>query len=128
MADRITNDLQKIERAMNKLRNKLKRADLDYTVQFSIDSTNPTKVVYAAQMTALAQGLRPATFISHVGVDNLIEQIKGFTKELNWEKLEIAYHQGQIHAATNTIKSHEEAIEEIKNPKEKTEEEVKEES
>lgn len=116
MADKTTNDLQKVERAMNKLKRKVKRADLDYNVQFSINSVNPTEVVYAAQMTPLAEGLRPATFISHVSAEDLIAQVKAFTESLDWEKLEIAYHNGQIVSAEKTIQGHKEAIEELENP------------
>lgn len=124
MADKITNDLQKVERAMNKLKRKVKRADLDYNVQFSVNSVKPAHVVYTAQMTALAVGLRPATFISHVSVEDLIAQIKGFTDNLDWKKMEVAYHNGQISAAEKTIEGHKEAIEEVEKADEVPEEEL----
>lgn len=118
MAKQTLTELQKVEKAMNKLRNKLKRADLDYTVQVSITSIAPTEIVYAAQMTALANGLRPATFISHESIDDLVSQIKGFTETLDQVVLEKAYHEGQIIAARNTILGHEDAIKELENPTE----------
>ena len=119
-ADKTTNDLRRVERAMNKLKRKVKRADLDYNVQFSVNSTKPTVTAYSAQMTPLAVNLRPATFISYKSVDDLVAQIEGFTKDLNWDKMEEAYHIGQINAAEHTIEGHKEALEELKN-KDKTE-------
>ncbi len=124
MADKTTNDLIKVERAMNKLKRKVKRSDLDYNVQFSVNSVQPSHVVYTAQMTALAMGLRPATFISHTSVDDLVAQIKGFTDSLDWKKMEIAYHKGQISAAEKTIEGHQEAIDEAEKVEEVPEEEL----
>jgi hypothetical protein len=109
------NDLRRVERAMNKLKRKVKRSDLDYNVQFSVNAMKPSAVIYSAQMTPLAVNLRPATFISHVSVDDLVAQIEGFTNNLDWDKMEEAYHKGQINSAEHTIEGHKEALEELKN-------------
>ena len=114
-ADKTTNDLRRVERAMNKLKRKVKRSDLDYNVQFSVNSVKPSATAYSAQMTPLAVNLRPATFISYVSVDDLVAQIEAFTEHLDWDKMEEAYHNGQITAAKKTIEGHEEALEELKN-------------
>jgi hypothetical protein len=116
-------DLRKIERAIGKLRNNLKRADLDFTVQVSIASTDPGVVRYAAQMTAPAIGLAPVTFIADTA-DQLVEKIKVATKNINYDAVEIAYHEAQIQSCERTIVGHKERIEEIKN---RPEEEVTEE-
>lgn len=108
-------ELKKIEKATVRLRNKIKRADLDYTVQISIASTDPTVLRYAAQLTSPAKGLAPITFIS-LSVDDLVKKIKEATKHLNYDEVEIAYHKEQIEACKRTITGHEEAIEAIKNP------------
>lgn len=124
--DKTTNDLRRVERAMNKLKRKIKRADLDYNVQFSVNAMKPSAIIYSAQMTPLAVNLRPATFISHVSVDDLVAQIEGFTENLDWDKMEIAYHTGQINSAEHTIEGHKEAIAELENKDnaEKTDEDL----
>lgn len=40
------------------------------------------------------------------------------TKNIDYEKVEIAYHEAQIKACKRTIQGHEERIDEIKNPPE----------
>lgn len=120
-------DLRKIERAISKLRNNLKRADLDFTVQVSIASTDPGAVRYAAQMTAPAIGLAPITFIADTA-DELVEQIKFSTKKIDYAAVEVAFHEAQIQSCERTIVGHRERIEEIKNPPKDEESEVKGES
>jgi len=110
-------ELQKAEKAMVKLRNKVKRADLDYTVQVSINSTEPTVVHYAAQMTAPANGLAPITFVCNT-LDELVAKIKEAQDELNYDNIEKAYHQAQIEACHRTIQGHEDRIKELDNPQE----------
>lgn len=113
-------DLQKMERAIVRLRNKQNRSDLDYTVQISISSVDPGIVRFAAQLTAPAQGLQPVTFIGDSAVE-ITEQIKEYTKTFDDKKIEKAYHAAQIKACNRTIKFHEERIDAIDNP---TEEDV----
>ena len=109
-------DLQKIEKAVVKLQNKLKRADINYTVQVSIASVDPTKVTYAAQLTPPADSLAPITFIDHESADSLVAQIKASTKHIDLEKVEVAYHKAQIEACERTKLAHEERIKAIENP------------
>lgn len=112
MAALTTTELKKIEKALLKLRNKIKRADLDYTVQISINSTDPGTVTYAAQLTSPARGLAPVTFIKS-SAEELIADIKAATKELNYDEIEKAYHEAQIEACKRTIEGHEERIKAI---------------
>lgn len=109
-------DLQKIEKAIVKLRKKVGRFDINYTVQAAISSVDPTVVVYAAQLTAPADGLAPITFIGDKGLDDLLEQIKLTTKNVDYEAVEIAYHEAQIKACDRTKLGHEERIKAIQNP------------
>lgn len=117
MANQTKEDLQKIEKAMVKLRNKAKRSDLDYTVQISISSADPQVVRYAAQMTPPAEGLAPVTFIEH-DTESLVNKIKLATKGINYEEIEKAYHSAQIDAAKRTIAHHEDRVYRIENPEE----------
>lgn len=115
-------DLQKIEKAVVKLRNKLKRPDINYTVQISVNSVDPSKVSWAAQLTPPADSLAPITFIDYTSADSLVEQVKATTKNIDLDKVEIAYHKAQIEACDRTKKAHEERIEAIENPEPEAEE------
>lgn len=109
------------EKALVKLRNKLKRVDLNYTVQVSVNSTQPTKISYAAQMSPPAEGLAPVTFIADTG-DELIEKIKEATKHIDYGEVEKAYHQAQIQACERTIEVHKQRLTDIDAEQNPTEE------
>ena len=111
--------LRNIERAMVRLRNKVGRSDLDYTIQASISSTDETTVTYAAQLTAPANGLAPVTFIEK-SPEELVKKIREATKHIDYDKIEVAYHRSQIEACFRTIRGHEERISELE-PKPKDE-------
>lgn len=111
-------DIRKAEKAVVKLRSKLKRVDLNYTVQVSVNSTDPTKMAYAAQMTSPAEGLAPITFISYESIDDLVEKIKLATKGIDYKEVEKAYHAAQIEACHRTIAFHNERLETIDAPEE----------
>lgn len=108
-------ELQKVEAALVKLRRKMGRADINYTVQVSIASTDPRVVRYAAQMTAPADGLAPVTFIGD-SADELVAKIKIAAKNIDYDAIEVAYHEAQIQSCERTIVGHKERIETIKNP------------
>jgi hypothetical protein len=104
-----------VERAIVRLRNKVGRSDLDYTVQVSISSTDPTVLSYAAQMTAPANGLAPVTFIEKTP-EELIKKIREATKHINYDEIEKAYHKAQIEACHRTIQGHQDRITELDPP------------
>jgi hypothetical protein len=113
MADKTTvQELQKIEKAFVKLRNKLKRADLDYIVQVSINSTDPKTVIYAVQMTAPANGLSPIRILAK-SAEELLTKIKAATEHIDEKAVEIAYHKAQMEACDRTKLGHQERIDEI---------------
>lgn len=109
----VPTELKKAYREFAKLRNNLKRADLDFTVQFSLSSTEPTTVYYAAQMTAPADGLAPIRIVT-TDYEKLVEAIKVAAKDIDQTALEIAYHQEQMAACDRTKIGHEERIAELK--------------
>lgn len=115
MSDKTTKDLRDIEKAVVRLRNKMKRVDMNYTVQVSINSTDPQTVIYASQITSPATGLAPVTFIAKTA-EELVKKIKGATKHIDLKQIEIAYHQAQIKSAKRTIEGHEDRIEELSDP------------
>ncbi len=114
MTTQTEKDLRKLEKGLLKLRNNLKRADLDFTVQASINSTNPHVVIYAASMTAPAAGLAPLTFIAS-STEALYEKIKAAQKHIDYDAVELAYHEAQIQSCNKTIEGHQDRIDELKN-------------
>lgn len=105
-------ELRKIERHFVKLRNNMRRADIDYTVQVSINSTDPTVVVYAAQLTAPANGLAPVRMLAK-SADELIKKIDVARENIDEKAIEVAYHEAQIQACERTKLGHQERIAEI---------------
>lgn len=112
MANQDHDNLRKIEKLVVKLRNKMKRADLDYLVQISIDSTQPAHINYAASITSPAKGLAPVAWVKD-SAEELIEAVKLATKGIDYDAIEKAYHEAQIEACKRTILGHEERIKEM---------------
>lgn len=108
--DIFAKELEKVEKVAHKLRNKMKRADIDFTVQVSRNTADPGTTRWALSMTAPANGLSPIVFIAYTAED-LIKQIKASTKTIDYKAVEIAYHNAQIEACNRTIQGHKERIE-----------------
>lgn len=112
MSKTLESDLRKIDKEAQKLKRSLKRADLDYTVQISMNSAQPNEIHYALSMTAPAQGLAPIMFINKSSED-LITMIKAAQKNFDADAVERAYHEAQIKACENTILGHKERLEDM---------------
>lgn len=115
MAETTTTHLRKAEKLMLKFKKQLKRADLDYTVQASISSVDPSNIRFAAQIAPPAAGLEPVTFIAATG-DELIEKIQNAIKNIDYTEVEKAFHAAQIEACQRTINFHNERIAELSLP------------
>lgn len=113
MADNIKQTILKAEKLAIKLKKKLKRNDLDFSIQVSLSSADPGKIYYALQLTPVADGVAPMTFIKS-DPDKLIEAIEAQLEKVDTAAVEIAYHEGQINHAKRTITFHQERIDEIK--------------
>lgn len=112
MADNIKQTMQKAEKLAMKIKKKARRADIDYSVQVSMSSTDPGVIYYALQLTPLADGLAPMTFIKKTPED-LITAIEAQIDNLDEAYIEKAYHEAQITHAERTIKFHQERIVQI---------------
>jgi hypothetical protein len=104
--------LREIDKQAKKLKNALKRSDLDYTVQISMNSAQPGEINYALSMTAPAAGLAPIMYITH-NYEDLLALIKTSQKKFDPIGVERAYHEAQIDACEKTIQGHKERLEDM---------------
>ncbi len=102
--------LKSARNLVNKVIKNLKRSDLDWTVQVSINSTRPDIVNYCCQIEAPANGLEPVTWVCN-SWDELLNSLEMATKELNQEAVEKAWHESEIARAEALIRYHKESLE-----------------
>ncbi len=110
-------NLQELEKLVRRvIRKSLKNNTLDYTVQFTISNLEPGKVKYAAMITSPANGVQPITFIFD-SYKTLEASLREAEKELNPQKVEVAFHENRINSYKNKITQHEERVKVLKDPK-----------
>lgn len=102
-----------------KFKKQAKIRDLKYTAQIS-ESQDDDKPVYAVQFTNVGDQLAPVTFIDKTP-DGVISKIQKFLETMDYDAVEVKYHEAQAYHAQETAKRHIMLIEEIKNRKEKEE-------
>ena len=90
---------------------KAKIKDLKYTAQIS-ETQDDDKPVYAVQFTNVADNLAPVTFIDKTP-DAVLGKIENFLKDINYDAVEIKYHEAQAYHAQETAKRHLKIIESI---------------
>ena len=105
------------KRLFKKFKKKAKIKDLKYTAQIS-ESQDDDKPVYAIQFTNVADNLAPVTFIDETP-DAVISKVEKFLEKINYDYVEIKYHESQAYHAQETAKRHLKIIEDIKNRIEK---------
>lgn len=103
-------ELKSARTLVNKIVKRLKRNDLDWTVQISINSTRPDRVNYCAQIEAPANGLQPITWVKE-SWSELEQALKLAEKGLDQDAVEKAWHESEIKRAEALINYHKEAIE-----------------
>lgn len=106
-----------------KFKKQCKIKDLKYTAQIS-ESQDDEKPVYALQFTNVGDNLAPVTFIDKTP-DGVIAKVQDFLKDLNYDAVEIKYHEAQAYHAQETAKRHLKLIEDIQNRIKKDKEEKK---
>lgn len=99
---------------VNKIVKNLKRNDLDWTVQVSINSTRPERVNYCCQIEAPANGLEPITWVCET-YEELEKSLKQAVKGLDREAVDKAWHESEIARAEALIKYHKEELEKTEN-------------
>lgn len=106
-------ELKSLRNQVNKIIKNLNRNDLDWTVQFSINSTRPDRVNYCAQIESPANGLQPVTWVCK-SLDELKAGLKTAEKSLDQDAVDKAWHESEIERAEALIKFHKEALEDGK--------------
>lgn len=104
--------MKKARNLVNKIVKKLGRADLEYTIQASISSIHPDKVVYCAQIEAPANGLAPLTWICD-SKEELIKKLTLSEKGLDQKAIEKAYIEAEIKRAKEKQEFFEEKLLEL---------------
>lgn len=102
-------ELKSARNLVNKILQSIKRNDLDWTVQISINSTRPDRVNYCCQIESPASGLEPVTWVCE-SWEELKKQLEIAVKCLNPEAVEKAWHQSEIARAEALIKYHKEIL------------------
>ena len=90
---------------------KAKIKDLKYTAQIS-ETQDDEKPVYALQFTNVADNLAPVTFIDKKP-DGVINKAQTFLENMDYDAVEIKYHEAQAYHAQETAKRHLKMIETI---------------
>lgn len=108
--------LLKLEKLAKKLiRKSLKNNTLDYTVQLTVSSLEPSKIKYAAQISSPEKGVQPITFVFD-NYKTLEASLEEAIKELNPIKVEEAFHENRINTYKNKIQQHEARLVIIRDP------------
>lgn len=101
--------LKKARNLVNKIVKNLGRADLDYTVQVSVNSFQPDKVNYCCQIEAPANGLQPITWIKE-SWEELEEALKIAAKGLDQKAVEKAYLESEIKRAEEKLSFYKDSL------------------
>lgn len=105
-------ELKTARNLVNKIVKNFGRNDLDWTVQASVSSVHPDKVVYCAQIEAPANGLQPLTWIKDSWKE-LEDSLKLAEKGLDQEAVDKAYYESEIQRAKQKQEFFEEKLKEL---------------
>lgn len=114
MEDKVKKSLLEAEKLVQKIKKKVKRNDLDYTIQYVMDSTNPSVLKYALRITPINEALGPITIVADTGKELLEKLQYRLDNGLEENELQIAYHESMVKNLENTIKFHKERAEALK--------------
>lgn len=106
-----------------KFKKQAKIKDLKYVAQIS-ESQDDERPMYAVQFTNVGDNLAPVTFIDKTP-DAVIVKIQNFLNDMDYDAVEIKYHEAQAYHAQETAKRHLKLIEEIQERIKKEKEEKK---
>lgn len=119
--DKTTKSLLEAEKLVQKIKNKVKRHDLDYTIQAVIDSTTPNTIRFAVRVTPLNEAVGPIIFVANSGPELLEKLQYRLDNGLDEDELMINYHESMVKNVEKTLKYHQDKIEELNNKEEEEE-------
>jgi len=122
MEDKTKKSLLEAEKLVMKIKKKVKRNDLDYTIQAVLDSTMPGQVNFAVRITPINEASAPMIFVARTGKE-LVEKMN-YRLENGLDEVEIQkdYHKFSIANIQKTIEYHEEQLEKLKKLQEEEQE------
>lgn len=104
-------NFSKARKLVNTIIKNIGRADIDWTIQVSMNSVRPEKMAYCCQIEAPANGLQPLTWVCG-SWEELLEKLELSSKGLDADSVNRAYHESEIQRCKSLIKYHEEALKE----------------
>lgn len=118
MEDKVVTGLLKAEKLVQKIKKKVKRNDLDYTIQAVVESINIGEVKYAVRITPINESVGPMVFVAD-SVKELNEKLQyRLDNGLDADDIEINYHESMLKNLSNTFDFHKMRIEQINKLKE----------
>lgn len=117
-------ELLALEKQIKKvIRKSLKDNTLDYTVQITVSSLEPSKIKYAAQISSPASGVQPITFIFD-NFKDLKASLEEAEKEIDTKKIEVTFHKSRINTYKTKIEQHEKRVEKIESGEDDEDDEI----
>ncbi|MCM1323275.1 MAG: hypothetical protein NC218_03745 [Acetobacter sp.] len=114
MADvnQVKQEIKEIEALITKILKKIKKPNLEWRIQFAMDSGHPNMIQYSAYIESPEARVGAFTWIQE-SYENLVKSMTKFLEDVDEQAVEVAYHKGQIQACEKTIKHHENMIKAI---------------
>lgn len=107
----VKKQMTELQKQVRKILKNLKRPDLDYNIQISLDALHPDGPMYSVWIQPPAERINRLSWIGKT-FDDLMQQLKDFEHTDEFD-VEIAYHGASIEACKQTIAHHESEIENL---------------
>lgn len=115
-------ELRKSRKQIVDLLKKIKRGDLDWTIQVSLNSPEPDVIKYSAWIASPERNLFEDIIFSETSFEALWERIKKFSENVNVEEMNIMKYEELKRQKEAEVQRISEYLETLKNPEQKSEE------
>lgn len=121
--DEVKKSLLEAEKLVVKIKKKVRRQDLDYTIQYVMDSTNPGVLKYGLIITPINEATGPMKFVASTGKE-LLEKLKyRLDNGLDQVEMQKDFHKFTIANIKKTIQYHEEQLKVLEQQEQEEEQE-----
>ena len=117
--------LKKTRKLILKLLKKLKRSDLEWTIQPSMNSPEPDVIKYSAWIASPNDRVFENIIFSEYSWEDLWKRIENFTNNVNDENIAIMKYEELKRQRESDLKMIEEHLEKLKSPEQEEEKEEK---